>query len=388
MNVLRTEYLDKLMRFKDRTDIVKVITGIRRCGKSTLLMQFKELLIKEGVKDDDIIYLNFESFQNERFLDRRKLMKHLLNVGSGRKYLLLDEIQMVKEWEILINSILVDMDADVYITGSNAYFLSTDLSTYLTGRSVAIDMLPLSFNEFSELNGNDDMMEYLNMGGMPTIRSDMRYEDAQDVLNNINSTILLNDVVSRNNIRDVSSLIKILEYVYSEIGNLMSSNSIAKQLGINDKTVDNNMRMLEESLLIIKVPRYDMKGRNILKGQCKYYATDTGMRNALLRSRDRDIGRLVENTVFLELRRRGYTVTVGKYGDNEIDFTAYKDQVSEYYQVTKTVIDDAVLEREMRPLVDINDNYSKTIITLDAPPQKNIKGIRFVKLKEFLKPAL
>jgi len=388
MNVLRTEYLDKLTRFKGRTDIVKVITGIRRCGKSTLLMQFKDILKAEGVDDKDIIYMNFESFQNERFLDRRTLTEYLLNTGAGRKYLLLDEIQRVKEWELMINSILVDMDADVYITGSNAYFLSTDLSTYLTGRSVTIDMLPLSFSEFSELNGNDDIIEYLNMGGMPMIGRNMRYEDAQDVLNNINSTILLNDVVTRNNIRNVSSLTKILEYIYSEIGNLISSNSIAKQLEISDKTADEHLRMLEESLLIIKVPRYDMKGGKILKGQCKYYATDTGMRNAFLRSRDRDIGRLVENTVFLELKRKGYRVTVGKYGDNEIDFTASKDQVTEYYQVTKTVVDSAVLEREIRPLEDLKDNYSKTVITLDTPPQNNINGIRFMKLKDFLSLAL
>jgi len=388
MYVLRTEYLNKLMRFRDRTDIVKVITGVRRCGKSTLLMQFKDLLIAEGVNAEDIIYLNFESFQNEKFLNRRTLTEHLLNIGNGRRYLLLDEIQRVDEWELMINSILVDMDADVYITGSNAYFLSTDLSTYLTGRSVAIDMLPLSFGEFAKLNGNDDIVEYLNMGGMPMIRKDMRYEDAQDILNNINSTILLNDVVARNNIRDVSSMTKILEYVYSEIGNLISPSSIAKHLSINDKTVDNHLRLLEESLLIIKVPRYDMKGHNILKGSYKYYATDTGMRNAFLRSRDRDIGRLVENAVFLELKRRNYRVTVGKYDDMEIDFTASKGQVTEYFQVAKTVVDDDVLKREMRPLEDLKDNYSKTVITMDVPPQHNINGIRFVKLVDFLKPDL
>lgn len=383
--VIRREYLDKLIRFKDMTDLVKVITGIRRCGKSTLLIQFKDHLIAEGIDKKNIIYINFESSTAEELLDRKSLFKYLTDVDrDGRKYLLLDEIQRVKEWELMVNAILVDMDADIYITGSNAYFLSSGLSTYLTGRSVAIDMLPLSFKEFIELNAGSDIVDYLNVGGMPILRKTVNYEDSQDILNNINSTILLNDVVARNNIRDVQQLMRVMEYIYSEIGNLISSNSIAKHLGVNNKTVDSYLSMLEESLIVIKANRYDLMGKKILSGNSKYYATDTGMRNAYLRARDRDTGRLIENTVFLELKRRGYRVVIGKYGDLEVDFTADRNGVTEYFQISKTVSDQVVLEREMKPLEMIRDNYRKTIITFDRPIQKNINGIRFVTLEEFL----
>jgi predicted AAA+ superfamily ATPase len=391
-SVRRDRYLEKLMRFKDRTDIVKVVSGIRRCGKSTLLLQYMNILIENGIRKDDIVYINFESADSERFLDRKELASYLYGIVKGRRtYIMLDEIQRVSGWEIAVNAMMVDLDADIYITGSNAYFLSTELSTYLTGRCVEIEMLPLSFGEFMLMNPlrdgasiGDRLMLYLNMGGMPVLDEGMEYADAQDVLNNINSTIVLKDVVARNNIRDAGGLLRVLEYVYSEIGNPISPAKMSKHLGVSDKTVDNYLLMLEEALLIMKVERYDMVGKRILSGPRKYYCTDVGMRNAYLRARNRDVGRVIENTVYLELRRRGYRITVGKYGDNEVDFAADRNGVMEYYQIAERMSSDEVADRETRPLRRIDDNYAKTIITMDPAIQSDMMGIAHVSLADFL----
>lgn len=387
--VIRKGYLDQLIRFRDKTDFIKVITGIRRCGKSVLLKQFRDHLIESGVSRDDIIYIDFESSLSEPYVNRNALTSYIIERGkNGRIYVLLDEIQRVDEWETAVNALMADTDADIYITGSNAYFLSTELSTYITGRTVEIDMLPLSFAEFMELNGrgdaNESLRRYLNRGGMPVIRDSMDHTDAQDILNNINSSILLKDVVARNNVRDSSGLLNVVGYLYSETGNTVSPSSISKQLKISDKTVDGYLRMLEDSLLIVRADRYDIVGEKILSNNRKYYCTDLGIRNAYLRARVMDIEKMIENVVFLELKRRGYRVRVGKYGDSEINLVADRNGTTEYYQIAQTAPTDKVREKEVDILLKIDDNYPKTVITLNRTPQNNVKGIKYVSLGDFL----
>jgi predicted AAA+ superfamily ATPase len=386
--IVRQRYLDKLMRFRDRTELIKVITGIRRCGKSTLLKQFEEHLLDTGVPKERVVYINFESSLGEPYVSRGVLISHLRDrCRNGRTYILLDGIQRVDGLETVFDTLQTDADADIYITGSNPYFPSARPAD----RYAEIRMLPLSFEEFMDMNGrtdvNDCMRRYLNRGGMPIIHDGMDHADAQDILNNINYAILLNDVITRNGVRDASGLISTVGYIYTEIGNILSPSSVAEQLKISDKTVGNYLRMLEESHLIIGVDRYDIIGKKMLSNGRKYYCTDLGMRNAHLRAKVMDIGKMMENAVFLELKRRGYRVSVGKYGSSEIDFVADRDGTTEYYQISRTTSEDRTGERELGPLLKIGDNYSKTVIMLNRTSRNQVKGIRYTGLADFLLAA-
>ncbi|MDR1691182.1 MAG: ATP-binding protein, partial [Candidatus Methanoplasma sp.] len=322
--VLRRDYLEKLARYKDRTDLVKVITGMRRCGKSTLLRQYAERLKEDGVKEENIILLNMDSKTNRHLLDENSLYEYLMSRSSKeRSYLLLDEIQNVQGWERVIDSMITDSDSDIYLTGSNAYMLSTELSTYLTGRSVPINILPLSFKEFKELNGLTDdesaFRDYLSVGSMPILRKDMPKDDAFEIVGSIRSDIMIKDISFRKKLTDVVILERISEYLFSEIGNPISGNSISKQLRIDNKTADVYLQMISGSLMFYQAKRYDLRGKMILTTPSKYYCTDLGMRNAAIGEYSRDIGRSIENMVYLELLRRGYSVHSGKFGDAEVD---------------------------------------------------------------------
>ena len=368
--VIRRDYLEKLMRYKDKTDIVKIITGMRRCGKSTLLRQYRDLLVRDGIDKERIVHINLESKKNRHLLDEDVFYDHLISKTSGKRtYFLLDEIQKVTGWERVVDSLIIDADADIYITGSNAYMLSTELSTFLTGRNIPINMLPLSFKEFKELNGHENdekaFNEYLSIGSMPILRKDMRKDDVFEVVGAIRSDIIVKDISNRNKMTDVAMLERIIDYLFSEIGNQISGNSISKELRIDNKTADSYLKMIRESLMFYQAKRYDLEGKIILTTPSKYYCTDIGMRNASIGEYSRNIGRSIENTVFLELLRRGYNVHTGKLKDMEVDFVANKGGVREYYQVSMTMLDEDVQKRETRPFTALNDGIRRIILTMD-----------------------
>lgn len=387
--VIREDYLKKLNDFRDDTRFVKIITGVRRCGKSTLLHQFQDSLIKSGVTLDNIITINFESLNFENILDYRQLYDYIIGkIGSERAYLLLDEIQRVNSWEKVINSLMIDCDVDIYITGSNAYLLSSELSTYLSGRYIELKMTPFSFKEFIKFNKFEDMEaalnNYIKLGGFPLVDPSDPDEKNQNILLGIYSTIVYNDIIQKNSIRDAALLENIVRFILSNSGNPTTSLSIANYLNENSKTIDNYLKMLEESFIIYRCERYDLKGKKLLKTAAKYYAVDTGLKNALVNFMNEDLGRNIENIVFLELCRRGYSVSVGKYGDYEVDFTAKKGSEIKHYQVTTSMLPEDVKNRELRSLNSLKDNYEKIIISLDKIRQNSYDGIRSQYLIDFL----
>ena len=386
--ILRTDYLEKLMRYKDLTDLIKVIAGMRRCGKSTLLKQFRNELIKSGIDKKNVIHINLDSKANRSLLNEDALYDHLISKSSKeRTYILLDEVQNVTGWERVVDSLLIDADADVYITGSNAYMLSTELSTYLTGRTVTINMLPLSFKEFKELNRYEDdekaFNEYISVGSMPIIRKEMSKDDMFEIIGAIRSDIIVKDIARRNKLTDVAMLERMIDYLFSEIGNQISGHSISKELKVDNKTADNYLKMIRESLMFHQVKRYDLEGKIILTTPSKYYCTDLGMRNASIGEHTRNIGRSIEDVVFLELLRRGYSVRTGRTGDTEIDFVADKGGTKEYYQVAKTLLDDKVERREKRPLDAVNDG-KRTILTTDRIGIGTYAGIEYANVTDWL----
>ena len=387
--VIREDYLKKLDDFRDDTRFVKIITGVRRCGKSTLLHQFRDVLIESGVSAENIITINFESLNFEDILDYRHLYDYIVGrIGDTRNYLLLDEIQRVDGWEKAINSLMVDCDVDIYITGSNAYLLSSELSTYLSGRYVEIKIFPFSFKEYIKFYKFDDvetaLNNYIRFGGFPLIDPSDSDEKNQSILLGIYSTIVYKDIIQRNSIRDGALLENIVRFVLSNSGNQTTPLSIANYLNENSKTIDNYLKMLEESFIVYKCERYDLKGKKLLKTAAKYYAVDTGLKNALINFNDEDLGRNIENIVYLELCRRGYNVSVGKYGDYEVDFTAKKGSEIKYYQVTTSMLPEDVKNRELRSLNSLKDNYEKIIISLDKIRQNSYDGIRSQYLIDFL----
>jgi predicted AAA+ superfamily ATPase len=387
--VIRKEYLEKLMRYKDRTDIVKIITGMRRCGKSTLLHQYMDILAEEGIEKERIVYINLDSKTNRHLLNEDVFYDHLMSKTSEKRtYFLLDEVQKVVGWERSIDSLLIDADADIYVTGSNAYMLSTELSTYLTGRNVPINMLPLSFREFKELNShaNDEKAfnEYLSAGSMPVIRKDMQKDDVFEIVGAIRSDIIVKDISRRNKMTDVATLERIVDYLFSEIGNQISGGSISKELKIDNKTADSYLKMIRESLMFYQAKRYDLEGRIILTTPSKYYCTDLGMRNASIGEYSRNLGRSIENVVFLELLRRGYNVHTGKLNDLEIDFVADKGGSREYYQVSMTVLDEAVQKRETRPFAAVKDGIRRLILTMDRVGLGVYEGIERMNVIDWL----
>jgi predicted AAA+ superfamily ATPase len=388
--VKRKRYLSQLRKFRDRTEFVKVITGVRRCGKSTLLKQFKDELVTSGVSEDMILYANFESSEFSNIVDRDTLFEYIASKGKKRVYVFLDEIQRVEGWEYAIASALVDLDADIYITGSNAYLLSSDLTTYLAGRHIEIPMFPLSFKEFMELNGykKDEIQkafrEYMKTGSFPIVSGDFNDESVQMILYGIYSDIVLKDIVQRDKIRDGALLERVVKYVFSNTGNLISPNSISKVLNHkNSGTIDTYLTLLCSAFIVYKAERYDMRDKHVLLSQGKYYCVDTGMRNAVLGRSLADTGRLAESIVFLELRRRGYAVTVGKFMDAEMDFTAVRGDETKHIQVTESLLGEDVRTREIAPFRMINDHYEKIILTMDGNTG-SIDGIKCLDLVEWL----
>jgi uncharacterized protein len=394
----RDLYLNKLINFKD-IPLIKVVTGIRRCGKSSLLSLFKEHLLANGVLANNIIHMNFESFEFDDMTNYKILYNTIKNkITEDKKYyLLLDEVQLIDSWEKAINSLLVDSNVDIYITGSNAYLLSSELSTLLSGRYVEIKMQPLSFKEYLDFNDFADnentetlFRDYIQYGGLPTVVELMdRPDTIAPFLTGIYNTVLMKDVMQRNNVRDVALLENVLKFIAANIGSPVSTKKISDYLTSSGRkttseTIDNYLRMLENAFIIYRANRYDLKGKLFLKTLEKYYIVDTGIRNQLTGLRNTDFGHVLENIVYFELLRRGFAVSIGKVGTLEVDFVATKLDNIIYYQVSATIMEKETLERELRPLQNIPDNYEKVILTMDKTIYSDILGIKIVNIIDFL----
>ncbi|MCI6716953.1 MAG: ATP-binding protein [Bacilli bacterium] len=401
----RPEYLKQLIQNKD-VDLVKIITGIRRCGKSSLLDLFHQYLSQSGVLDENIIHMNLESL---RYRDLSNYLNFYDYISEripkeGKTYLIFDELQVVEHWEKAIESFRLDFDVDIYITGSNAYLLSTEFSTLLSGRYVEIRMLPLSFKEFlnfynfdMSITMEEKFQKYLQFGGMPILR-EYKFNEARSnqALEGIYSTVVLRDVLQRSNQIDQIMLKKIVLFLCSNIGSITSPNSIGNILSnggemnnqkgknIAGKTVNKYIDMLHHAFVFYPVDRYDVKGKQLLKTLEKNYIIDMGFRNMLLGYRDVDRGHIIENIVFLELIRRDYRVYIGKVGETEVDFVAEKPNEKLYIQVTESMQSQEARERELRPLRMISDNYEKIILSMDRNYINSYDGIKSLNLLDWL----
>lgn len=388
-DVLRTGYLDELLRFKDQ-DVIKVVTGMRRCGKSTLLRQFIELLKNNGTPDSNILYYNMESIRNDRYRDGTTLYNEIVaKQDLGRLYIILDEVQYIEKWERIVNSLRIDIDCDIYITGSNAYLLSTEISTLLTGRNIEIRVLPLSFREFSSIQYDTDdryelFLRYVHLGGMPFIRPEYDEDAIFQRLDEIKSDIILKDICSRKERIDSVKVRKVIDYMFSEIGNAISAGNIAENLKISSSTSSDYLSLVTDSLLFDRVERYDLRGRTILKTDGKYYCADIGMRNTQPLKADRDSGKILENIVYLELRRRGYKVYVGAIRQLEIDFIALKHDERSYIQVCQTISDEKTRERELRPFRKLLGDGRRLLVTGDPMSRTETEEAVIMNIIDFL----
>ena len=390
--IQRKNYLDRLIKAKDK-QIIKIITGVRRCGKSVLLNQFQQYLLKKGVKEKQIISLNFEKIENEPLLEYHSLYDYIKSRLCKNKttYILLDEIQKVKDFQKVVDSLFTDQKVDLYLTGSNANMLSGELATLLSGRYIEIEMLPFSFKEYLEMVGGtkeDCWNDYFQNGGFP-YATNIKDEDLRnDYLRGIYHTVLLKDVVERKKIQDVSLLESVIKYIFDNIGNILSSKKIADSLvsygrKTTSATIESYINTLKEAYILYEVERYDIKGRQHLKSLEKYYLVDVGLRSLLLGNKGTDIGHILENIVFLELKRRNFQIYIGKFGEQEIDFIAVKGNRKIYYQVSASILDEFTYLREITPLKKIQDNYPKYIVSLDKLTIED-DGIKQINVIDFL----
>lgn len=397
----RKEYLDTLLSWKDQK-VIKVITGIRRCGKSTLLKMFQELLIKDDNEPRQIISINFEEMENDNLLNYQELYKYIKEriIENKKMYIFLDEIQNVEFYEKVVDSLYVKDNIDIYMTGSNSYLFSGQLATYLSGRYIEISILPLSFKEFYSVTNNDKeaaFKRYMDIGGFPFInQSSLNDNQLNMYMEGIYNTVIVKDIEERlnrketnGNVTDVALLKSISKYLSSVIGSPVSIRSIANYFISNERkispnTVSSYIDALCESYLFYKVDTMNITGKEVLKSNKKYYIVDTGIRNYILPKQTYDLGFTIENIVYLELLRRDYIVNVGKVNNYEIDFIAKKDKAYTYFQVTASMIDENTFKREIRPLQNINDNYKKIILTLDRFTPGNYEGIEVINVIDWL----
>ena len=402
--IVRKNYLDKLISWKDH-DIIKVITGIRRCGKSTLLKQFQNYLTDNGVTEEQIISINFEDLEFEDLLDYRSLYKYVKNnlLPDKKMYVFLDEIQKVSNFEKAVDSLYIQKNVDVYITGSNACMLSSDLSTLLSGRYIEISMLPLSFKEVYEEKGGDKeevFNQYLKYGGFPYLTAiSLDEEQTNMYLEGIYNTVIIKDIEERENrknldpnkrkITDIVLLKSIARYLASTIGSIVSVKNVTGYLTSNGRkvsasTVDDYMEALREAFIFYPVERFDISGKKMLKTLNKWYIVDLALRDYMVPKKTYDLGFSLENTVYFELIRRGYRVSIGKTETAEVDFVAQKNGEMIYYQVSASMLDQRTFERELLPLRSIKDNYKKIVLTLDKLTQGNYEGIKVVNAIDWL----
>ena len=391
----RDEYLQKLISFRDK-ELIKVITGIRRCGKSTLFKLFQEYLLDNGVEQDQIININFEDLDYEHINNYRILYDYIkpkLNPNK-KNYIFLDEIQHVENFEKAVDSLYINKNVDLYITGSNAFFLSGELATLLSGRYVEIKMLPFSFKEYSSALPDNISIDrkfsmYTEEGGFPYLLNIPNETDKIDYLKGIYNTIVLKDIVTRVKISDVSILESIVKFMFDNVGNSTSAKKISDTLTsygrkVTTPTVEKYLSALVDSFILQKVNRYDISGKQHLKTAEKYYVTDLGLQRFLLNKNKLNLGHNLENIVFLELIRRGYKVYIGKIGSLEVDFIAEGFGYTNYYQVAQTVKDEETLSRELKPLNSIKDHNPKYLLTNDLTPETSHNGIRQINVIDWL----
>ena len=393
----RIDYLNELKRWQDK-DLIKVVTGIRRCGKSTLFSLFIDYLKKTGIKDDQIIAINLEDISYD-FKDYKELYNYINDkIKKDKKYyVFLDEVQNVLEFQKAVDSLYIKKNVDVYITGSNAYLLSGELATLLSGRYIEIKMLPLSFKEYiSAFKDNTNyyqlFLDYMKNGGMPGNINILKTnsEDLYKYLDGIFSTVVYKDIMARNNITDKMLLERIINFIFDSVGSPISIKKISDTLtskgtSISNHTVEKYINAFVESYLIYKAERFDVKGKNLLARDYKFYSVDTGLRNYLLgKKADADMGHILENIVYLELLRRGYKVYVGKVDNLEIDFVAQNKEGIKYFQVALSVRDKEVLERELKSLEKTGDHYLKYLLTLDMDLEADYNGITKMNVIDWL----
>ena len=393
--ITRYEYLEGLISFKDK-NLIKVITGIRRCGKSTMFQIYEDYLRENGISDTQIISINLEEGEYREYRTAEQLYEYITQKLSEEEqyYVFLDEVQQVEQFEKAVNWLYVKKNVDLYITGSNAFLLSGELATLLSGRYVEIKMLPLSFKEYISVfpestNTSELFMRYLTDSSFPGTLELARKQDIRMYLEGIYHTILLKDIVIRKKIGDSMMLQSVVEYMFDNIGNLCSSTKIANTMTsagrkISVPTVESYLDALVNSYILYKVGRYDIKGKQYLSTGAKYYAADIGMRYYLLGTKTGDMGRILENIVYLELRRRGYEIYVGKLGDAEVDFIAVGAEGEEYYQVSQSVLNEETLKRELAALEAIKDHNPKYLLTMDYMPLTSHNGIKQINVIQWL----
>lgn len=404
----RKEYLDFLVKSKDR-QIIKVVSGVRRCGKSTLFEIYKDFLLENGVAKNQIISINFEDMDYEELTDYKKLYEYIKSkmIEDKRNYIFLDEIQHVDKFEKVVDSLFIKENTDLYITGSNAYFMSSELATLLSGRYIELKMLPLSFKEYYQAKLEYEKLEqkekrisktliqyyneYIVNSSFPyTLQLDSDLKNIHEYLSGIYNSVLLKDIVARLKILDVMRLESVVKYIFDNIGNLTSLSKIANTLTsmgrkTDAKTIEKYIRGLTDSLLVHEVSRYNIKGKEFLSTLSKYYVTDLGLRQMILGNRNIDMGHILENIIYLELLRRKGNVYVGQFDKNEIDFIVINSNEIEYYQVALTVLDENTLKRELDAFKNIKDNYPKYLITLDdVMVNTDYDGIKVVNALEWL----
>jgi len=404
----RKEYLDFLVKSKDR-QIIKVVSGVRRCGKSTLFEIYKDFLLENGVEKNQIISINFEDMDYEELTDYKKLYEYIKSkmIEDKRNYIFLDEIQHVDKFEKVVDSLFIKENTDLYITGSNAYFMSSDLATLLSGRYIELKMLPLSFKEYYQAKLEYEKLEqkenrtlktliqyyneYIVNSSFPyTLQLDSDLKNIHEYLSGIYNSVLLKDIVARLKISDVMRLESVVKYIFDNIGNLTSLSKIANTLTsmgrkTDAKTIEKYIRGLTDSLLVHEVSRYNIKGKEFLSTLSKYYVADLGLRQMILGNRNIDMGHILENVIYLELLRRKGNVYVGQFDKNEIDFVVINSNEIEYYQVALTVLDENTLKRELDAFKNIKDNYPKYLITLDdVMVNTDYDGIKVVSALEWL----
>ena len=398
--ISRPIYIEQLKSFINKPQI-KIITGIRRSGKSTVLHLLKQALINGGVNEDQVISVNFESFAYAELTTAPKLYQYVKEKiqQDQKSYLLLDEIQEVDSWEKAVNSFLVDFDVDIYLTGSNSHLLSSELATYLAGRYVEIPVFTLSFREFlnfrnhyfpDEDTPSTTFAHYLRMGGFPVIHT-VNYDEetTYKVVRDIYSSVILRDTVQRHKIRDIELLERVVRYAFDNIGNTFSGKNVAdyfknQQRKMDINTIYNYLNALEAAFILYRVPRYDIKGKEILKTQEKFYAGDVSLVYATMGNRDRMIAGILENIVFLELKRRGFQVYVGKLDNKEIDFIAEKQGEKIYVQVAYKLESKQTVDREFSPLLSVDDHYPKYVVTMDDFWKDAIDGVKHILIPDFL----
>lgn len=390
----RPDYLKKLISFKDK-EVIKVVTGSRGCGKSTLFDLYTDYLKEQGILEEQIVRVNLEDYEFSEMEDYHDLYEYIDKKRKKGKmsYVFIDEVQKVHNFEKACDSLYIKKDVDLYITGSNSKLLSGELATLLSGRYVEIKMLPLSFKEYTSYVGTSELekkyLAYITKSSFPYTLMLNSNKDIRMYLDGLYNTVIVNDIAERKDISDIGMLKSIIKFMFDNIGNLHSSTSIANTMTsagrkISVPTVEKYLEALVESFVLYKVSRYDIKGKNYLKAGAKYYLSDVGLRYYLLGSKNTDDGHILENVVYLELLRRGYEVYVGKNDDNEVDFIAINEKGEEYYQVSYTVKDKKTLERELKALDSINDHNPKYLLTADYTPYTSYNGIKQINVFDWL----